>query len=449
MGAGTRGLGGRQQTAVTPATSAGEYIPARRKGTALAPRPTATRGTDKLSDRAIAAWIKGCPGKLFDGGGLYLNAPDGRACWYVKFRHAGKESTYSIGAYGSAEDEYTLKQARDERAKVKAWLAAGLNPNVAKKATKAQAGVVQGVTFRVVAAKWLAKQSGWSESYRKATGWRLERDLFPTLGDMAVGDIEPQDVLRAIESIHQRGAQSRRNPCHEQARKCRQIAGQVMRYAISIGAAKSDPASPLREATQVPRPKHRATIPLKEMPKLFAALAQVPSELPTKLAITWVILTACRTGEMRFATWGEINIRKAQWEIAATRMKMRDPHIVLLSTQAQAVLERAQEIRTGSDDSALLFPGYSAGGALSENALLALLARAGFFGRQSVHGFRGAFSTWAHEEHEALPDVIELALSHHIGGVRGAYNHSKYLPQRRDLLQAWADQCTAWGMRLP
>ena len=86
---------------------------------------------------------------------------------------------------------------------------------------------------------------------------------------------------------------------------------------------------------------------------------------------------------------------------------------------------------------------------LSENALLALLARAGYFGRQTVHGFRSLFSTWAHENAEANPDVVEMCLAHTQGGVRGIYNRSLYLPQRRKLLQAWADQLEASGMTLP
>jgi integrase len=130
-------------------------------------------------------------------------------------------------------------------------------------------------------------------------------------------------------------------------------------------------------------------------------------------------------------------------------MKMSREHVVPLSRQALAILKRARELRTGPEDTALLFPGFTRHGALSENALLALLARAGFYGRQTAHGFRAAFSTWAHEEHEADPDVIEACLAHVKEGVRGVYNRSSYLSQRLALLQAWADQCEAWGMKLP
>ena len=130
-------------------------------------------------------------------------------------------------------------------------------------------------------------------------------------------------------------------------------------------------------------------------------------------------------------------------------MKMPREHVVPLSRQALAIVERARELRQTEDDDALIFPGFTRHGALSENAFLALLARAGFFGRQTAHGFRASFSTWAHEEYEADPDVIEAALAHGKEGVRGVYNRASYLSQRLALLQAWADQCEAWGMRLP
>jgi integrase len=130
-------------------------------------------------------------------------------------------------------------------------------------------------------------------------------------------------------------------------------------------------------------------------------------------------------------------------------MKMDREHIVPLSRQALEILARAKPMRTSTAPDALIFPGFTRHGALSENALLALLARAGYFGRQTSHGFRASFSTWAHEVDEADPDVVEACLAHVRGDIRAVYNRSQYLSRRRELLQRWADQCTAWGMRLP
>jgi integrase len=187
------------------------------------------------------------------------------------------------------------------------------------------------------------------------------------------------------------------------------------------------------------------------MPALFEALHKVPAEDITKLAMYWLIVTAARTEEMRFAMWSEIENWKGGriWRISGERMKMEREHVVPISRQGEEILKLAAAMRTSEDDDALIFPGFTRHGALSENALLALLARAGFFGRQTSHGFRGSFSTWAHEVAEANPDVIELCLAHVQGDIRGVYNDAKYIPQRRALLQQWADQCMAWGMRLP
>jgi integrase len=247
-------------------------------------------------------------------------------------------------------------------------------------------------------------------------------------------------VLETLRRIERRGAL-------ETAAKCRRITSQIFRYAIQTARAKDDPVVALKGAIATPDTQHRATIQAGEMPALFKALTQVSAELNTKAALYWLILTACRTTEMRFATWSEIENGKT-WRIPALRMKMREGHVVPLSKQARRILEIAKPLRRSDEASALLFPGFTRHGALSENALLALLARAGYFGRQTAHGFRASFSTWAHEVRDADPDVIEACLAHRRGDVRAVYNRASYLSRRLELLQAWADQCEAWGMRL-
>ena len=172
--------------------------------------------------------------------------------------------------------------------------------------------------------------------------------------------------------------------------KCRRMASQIFRYAAQTARATSDPAALLVGAIKAPDTKHRATVPLKEMPALLKTIAAVPAELNTRLAFYWLLLTAARTGEMRFATWGEIEDGKL-WRVPAARMKMtpraRGPAIEASAARAQA---RARTSAPDPTIPALLFPGFTRHGALSENALLALLARAGYFGRQTAHGFRAA-----------------------------------------------------------
>lgn len=399
-----------------------------------------SRGTDRLSDLACknaAAPTKGVL-KLSDGRGLYLAVlPSGVKSWRLKYRHGGKEKTYTIGAY----PEIGLKAARDKRGEARDWLRDGLDPTKQKRAIRAGNAATQAATFATTAAVYLKAQT-FTEQHLEALNRILDRDLKPELGALPIAEITTPQVLAALRKIEDRGQL-------ETCAKARRFASQVFRYAIATGSATNDPAATLaRGVLKPPVVVNRVTVPVKEFPALLKALARVPAELNTRLACYWTLLTACRVGEMRFATWGEI-VDGKQWAIPAARMKMRLDHLVPLSTQAQEVLKAAAAIRTSDDDDALLFPGFTAAGHLSENALIALLARAGFYGRQTAHGFRAAFSTWAHETAEAHPDIIEACLAHAAQGVRAKYNRSLYLKQRATLLQAWADQLTAWGMRLP
>jgi integrase len=285
----------------------------------------------------------------------------------------------------------------------------------------------------------------WSKAHRDAQRSRLDKEILPYIGATPIRDVTPGQVLELLTKIHRRGA-------FEVANKCKVIVSQVSRYAVVPAGLEVDPTAMLRGRLKRPRPvEHRKKVGEEEMPALFKALSEVPAENITKLALYWLILTAARTGEMRFAPWSEIATGKGGkiWRIPGERMKMDREHIVPLSKQAQQILELAKPIRTPDTPDALIFPGFTRQGSLSENALLALLARAGYFGRQTGHGFRANFSTWAHETAEANPDVIELCLAHVAGDIRGVYNDAKYLPQRRALLQQWADQCVEWGMKFP
>jgi integrase len=367
---------------------------------------------------------------------MYLAVmPNGAKLWRLKYRHDGKERVYSIGPY----PDISLAQARDERERARDWLRRGKDPTIERRVVKASAGAEQAITFKAVAEEWLGRQS-FTDKHAAAQRSRLERELFPHIGALPIAEVTPALILEALRRVERRGRL-------ETAAKCRRIVSQVFRYAVVTGRAKDDPAKLLVGALKPPQTNHRATIALREMPRLFKALAAVPAEINTKLACYWLILTATRTVETRFACWHEIHGK--QWRIPAARMKMRVEHVVPLSTHALHALEIAKPLRTSDDGAALLFPGFTRHGALSENALLALLARAGYYGRQTAHGFRASFSTWSHEVREADPDVIEACLAHVKEGVRGVYNRASYLSQRLELLQAWGDQCAAWGLRLP
>jgi integrase len=377
------------------------------------------------------------PYKLSDGQGLYLLVqPHGARLWRLKYRHQGKERLYAIGPF----PEVSLAEARQRRAEARAWLRDGKDPVVERKAVRARGAAEQASTFLAMAEEWFEKASpGWSTAHRDAQRSRLDNEILPRIGDLPLADVKAAKILEMLRAIERRGA-------HEVAAKCRIITSMVFRYAVQTSRAETDPAQLLAGALKRPPAEHRATVPAAELPKMFRALRDVPAEPVTKLALYWLILTAARTGEMRFAAWGEIEHGNL-WRVPAERMKMDREHVVPLSRQAQEVLKFARPLRTEKGAGALIFPGFTRHGALSENALLALLARAGYFGRQTAHGFRASFSTWAHEVAEADPDVVEACLAHVRGDVRAVYNRATYLSKRRELLQQWADQCSAWGMK--
>ncbi|MEO8754710.1 MAG: integrase arm-type DNA-binding domain-containing protein [Casimicrobiaceae bacterium] len=392
---------------------------------------------DRLSDlQCKAAKPDDTIRKLTDGRGMYLAVmPNGSKLWRLKYRHGGKERIYSIGAF----PEIGVAAARAERDRARGILKEGKDPTIDRRVARTAAAAVDGVTFRIVAEEWLERQR-FSAGHLEATRVRLDQDLLPHLGDLPVREITPAIALETLRRIERRGAL-------ETAAKCRRLASQVFRFAIQTARADVDPVAPLRGALRTSDTRNRATIPLDEMPDLLKAIAAVPSELTTRACFLFTLLTCARTVEARFATWAEI--RGNRWYCPAERMKSRREHVVPLSTQTLAVIERARELRTEPEPSALLFPGFTRSGSLSENALLALLARAGYFGRQTTHGFRASFSTWAHEALEADPDHIEACLAHVVPGVRGDYNRASYLKQRAPILQAWADQLTEWGMVIP
>lgn len=377
------------------------------------------------------------------GRGMYmLVMPNGSKYWRLKYRLGGKErSPYAIGVY----PEVTLAEARRERDRAREWIRRGLDPKLEREAERARARAGQALTFNAMAEEWYAENAPrWSTEHKRAQRSRLDREILPYIGSLPIKDVRPVHVLQLLERIHKRGA-------HEVVAKCKVVISHVFRHAVVPAGIESNPIDLLRGRLQRAAPvRHRARVEAAELPTMFAQLAKVPAEDVTRLALYFLILTAARTSEVRFATWSEIEAGKAGavWRVPRARMKMEREHIVPLSTQSAKLLELARLLRTSDDSDALIFPGFTRHGALSENAFLALLARAGYFGRQTAHGFRGSFSTWAHEVAEANPDVIELCLAHVQGGVRGDYNDAKYLPQRRALLQQWADQCSAWGMKI-
>jgi integrase len=304
-------------------------------------------------------------------------------------------------------------------------LAQGIDPSAEKQS--------QGKTFEVVARAWYSR---WSPNRHRQYAFyvlkRLEEDVFPTLGAMPVAGIPTSAFRDVVKKIEERGA-------GEIAKRVLQNCNQVMRYAVAHDFTARNPVAEMRPA-DILNPRKRRNYPRvgqKELPELLRAIDGYVGSEHTRLALKLMALTFVRTTELIGARWTEFDMSAARWDIPAERMKMKTPHVVALSIQALAVLNRLQEISFSRD---LVFPGdVDSHKPMSTNTVLFALYRMGYRGRMTGHGFRGVASTLLHEM--AWPhEQIELQLAHQErDDTSAAYNHALYLEPRAKMMQAWAD----------
>lgn len=369
--------------------------------------------------------------RLFDGGGLYLEvAPSGGKWWRLKYRHGGKEKRLSLGVY----PDVSLKDARARRDEARKLLADGVDPSENRKATKAAKVERAANSFEVIAREWFAKKSpGWAESNSDKIMQRLEKDAFPWLGSRPIAEITPPELLKTLRRIEERGA-------IETAHRVRNYCGQIFRYAIATGRVERDPSADLRGALPAPVKEHRAAITdPKKIGELLRAMDDYQGQFVTKCALCIAPLVFVRPGELRKAEWAEFDLDKAEWNIPAERMKMREPHLVPLSTQAVAILQDLHALTGGGK---YVFPGARTNGRpMSDNAILAALRRMGFAkDEMSGHGFRAMARTILDEVLQVRPDYIEHQLAHAVRDPNGrAYNRTAHLAERRKMMQLWAD----------
>ncbi len=380
----------------------------------------------------------GKPQKYPDGGGLYLYvSPTGGRLWRMDYRFEGKRKTLSMGAYPTV----SLADARTRRQEAKVQLAQGVDPCAQKKAVKTAVRAEVTNSFEVVAREWHALQSPkWVETHRRNILAYLEKDIFPPLGKLSVDSITPPQLLGVLRRIEGRDAPNA-------ARKMRQTCGQIFRYAIATGRAEYDPAASLKDALTPRQVRNFASI--KE-PKAIGALLRnidgYTGNIIVRAALRMAPYLFVRPGELRRAEWSEFNFETLEWRIPASRMKMKQMHIVPLARQ---VVEILHDLRQYSGHTAYLFPSMRANTApISDMTLLAGLRRLGYGkDEMTVHGFRSMASTLLNEQGYNR-DWIERQLAHgERNSIRAAYNYAEYLPERRKMMQEWADYLD--GLRGP
>ena len=370
----------------------------------------------------------GKPERLTDGGGMYLElSSSGGKWWRWKYRFGGKEKRLSLGTY----PDVSLKAAREKRDEAKRLLADNIDPAVQRKEQKRQALVSTENNFEAVAREWLLHMAEeWSPKHLTKTTGVLEKDAFPILGQYPINEIKPRQILETIRAMEKRGV-------YVTASKVFQWCGAIFRFAIASERAEVDPTQSCRKALKTRPVQHMTRIAEKELPELLRKMDSYEGEVLTKLALQFMALTFVRTGEMIGALWDEIDREKAEWRIPAERMKMKVLHIVPLSHQAISVLDELARYTGGK--SYLFASPRSSAKHMSNNTVLFALYRMGYHGRMTGHGFRGLASTILNEQ-GFRADVIERQLAHsERDGVRAAYNHAEYLPERRKMMQDWAD----------
>lgn len=368
--------------------------------------------------------------RLTDGQGMYLLIkPSGKKYWRLDYILHGKRKTYAMGAYPSI----SLKEAREKREIAKKLVTDGIDPVQHRQVTKTHRSEAAANTFEALAIEWLAKQEQtWTQGHARTVTSRLKRDILPWLGSRPIGEITAPEILTTLRRIENRGA-------GETAHRCKTIISQIFRYTIAAGITDRDPAVDLRGALAPTKSKKMAAITDPEKAgELLKAIRGYQGNLVSRCALQLSALAFVRPGELRKAEWREINWIKQEWLIPAEKMKARRDHTVPLADQALEVL---REIHPLTGHGKYVFPSLRTDTRpMSNNTVLGALRRMGFSKEEMTpHGFRSMASTLLHEngwEHE----IIELQLAHtRQDKVAAAYDRSKRLPERKKMMQWWAD----------
>jgi len=376
--------------------------------------------------------------RLSDGGGLYLEiTPNGSKYWRLAYRFAGKQKTLALGVYPQVKAPEARKKARE----AKDHLTVGRDPGLIKKIAKG--AVSPENSFQAIANEWIEKfKHMWTESHYKNIAGRLQRDLFPWIGNRPIGEITAPELLMVLRKIEVRGHL-------ESAHRASTNAGQVFMYAIATGRAERNPAADLKGAIPPPIVKHMSTIlDPDQVGELMRAIERYHGSPITKYALQLAAHLFLRSGELRHAEWSEVDFEMAEWRIPAARMKARkrdkeaNPagyHLVPLSTQVIAMLRDLQAL-TGQGK--LLFPGLrSTTRPMSDATLTNALRRMGYSQEElHVHGFRAMARTLIRQELGFNEEPIERQLGHAVKGPLGAaYNRADFVAERKRMMQAWAD----------
>jgi integrase len=373
--------------------------------------------------------------KHADGGGMYLLVKDVGKYWRMDYRFANKRRTLSLGIY----PEVSLAKARVKREKSREQLAEGIDPSVAKRDVKAKLIANSTNSFRAVALEWFGtKKAGWSKTHANTTIERMEKNIFPWLGDRSIAEIEAPEILSTLRRIESRGA-------IDTTHRIKSILNTVFRYAIATGRAARNPAADVGVALKTKVQGHHPAItdPIR-FGQLLRDIYTYSGSFVTKSALQMHALTFQRPNEVKDAEWSEIDLDAGTWTIPAMRMKNvlerklnGDAHLIPLSRQAIDILRDLQPL-TGNG--VKVFPSSRGQGrSISENTARQALRSMGYTDHVP-HGFRASARTLIRESMHYDKEVIERQLSHGSDEeLGGAYDRTQFFSERGKMMQDWAD----------
>ncbi|KMM90180.1 tyrosine-type recombinase/integrase [Pseudomonas lundensis] len=374
-----------------------------------------------------------------DGNGLYFRVkPNGQKSWLFRFKKPdGAWSWHGLGGY----PEIPAKVAREKARTMRDLVSAGGDPVEHKAGLRKARDASVLNPFRDAAEDWFKHKAdgGLAESTLYLMRGYLDNDVLPAFGDKPIAEVTRKDCADLQARIEARNAPNTRD-------KVRVALRQIFSQAIARGLCDNNPASELLSiSTKTPKATPYPHLLEAELPAFLRALRTSTSRAPARTA-TWLCLwTASRPGMVRWAEWSEIDFDAALWTVPADKMKMRRDHYVPLPRQA---IEALRELQRSTGRSRYLFPGIGATHpVISENTINLTLCKIGYRGRLVGHGTRHTASTLL-REHGWQKDHIEAQLAHKETGVSGIYNQASYLPQRRALVQWYADylDCLADGV---
>ncbi|MFB5938983.1 tyrosine-type recombinase/integrase [Citrobacter freundii] len=383
---------------------------------------------------------------LVDGDGMFLLIhPNGSKYWRFRFRFGGKQHLMAFGVY----PETSLADARQKREEARRLVAAGVDPREHKRAVKEEQAK-EVITFESVARDWHASNQKWSESHSARVLKSLEDNLFDAIGKRNIAELKTRDLLIPIKAVEMSGRL-------EVAARLQQRTTAIMRFAVQSGLIDYNPAQEIAGAVATAKRQHRAALELNRIPELLHRIDTYTGRPLTRLAVELTLLVFIRSSELRFARWSEVDFETAMWTIPGERellegvkhsqrgSKMKTPHLVPLSRQALAILEK---IKSMSGNRELIFVGdHDPRKPMSENTVNKSLRVMGYDTKVEVcgHGFRTMACSSLIESGLWSKDAVERQMSHQErNSVRAAYIHkAEHLGERRLMVQWWADYLDA------